>query len=209
MGVARTVAHTKNQSGLRQILPDHLSAVAEISWRDPVRVSGVLAFDTGHPDPPKLEMHPVYSVDKITATAAGLSGVWADDVGNTYYLRHNPDDNTVWYVGLSPLDGSAFAQVFHGTFSPVPVIKEAHLPVGIGAPPVTPPHNVLAGKVVAIDVGWGTAPPFAASGTRLGDTGPVSLQFGSGEDQAKDALLGGNYPVLFTGDFRLWKLRDG
>jgi hypothetical protein len=175
--------------------------VSEISFRSPVRVTGVLAFDKGHP-PDKLEIHPVYSVDKIMGTFSDLSGTWTDDVGNTYYLRHEPSGETVWYVGLSPPGNTAFAQVFRGTFHPVPVIKDSAVPEGIGSGPVTPPQNVLTGDVVAIDLGWGTAPPFEVSGTRLGDTGQVTFELGNGD------LLGGTIPALSAGSFRLMKLSD-
>jgi hypothetical protein len=184
----------------------------EISFGDPVRVTGVLVFDHGHHDifgreinPQKLEIHPVYSVDKITATSAGLSGAWADDVGNTYYLRHDPANDTVWYVGLTPLDSAAFAQVFRGIFYPTPAIKDSAVPAipkGIGTSPVTPPQNVLIGDVVAIDLGWGTAAPFEVSGTRLGDTGSATFVLGSTE------IVGRNVLTLSIGNFRLMKLYD-
>jgi hypothetical protein len=198
--------------------------LTEISVRDPVRVTGALIFDHGHGEDPgdnpqKLEIHPVYSVDKITSTFSGLSGAWADDVGNTYYLRHDPTDNTVWYLGLSPLNSTAFAQVFRGTFYPAPTSKYSAIPEAVPedstvparnpAFPVTP-QNVLTGDAVAIDLGWGTAPPFEASRTRLGDTGPVTFEFGVAADlgPASGDLTGGNIPELSMGDFRLIKLYD-
>jgi hypothetical protein len=176
-----------------------------MSWRDSVRVSGVLVFDHGHGDDPednpqKLEIHPVYSVDKISATFGDLSGAWTDDVGNTYYLRHDPSDDAVWYVGLSPLGNSAFAQVFRGTFYPAPVSKEPAVSEGVGGPSVKPPQNALVGDVVAIDLGWGTAPPLQESGTLLGNTGPVTFQLGSAMIPA--------VPALSVGNFRLIKLYD-
>lgn len=189
--------------------------VNEVSIGDLVRVTGVLVFDQGHrnlsgdfDNPYKLEIHPVYSVDKIMAMSSGssgLSGAWTDDVGNTYYLRHDPADDTVWYAGLSPLGSAAFAQVFRGTFYPPPVIKDSAIPAipkGIGTSPVTPPQNVLIGDVVAIDLGWGTAPPFEVSGTRLGDTGAATFVLGSTQIAAANVL------TLSIGSFRLMKLYD-
>jgi hypothetical protein len=188
--------------------------LSEIYVTVAVRVTGALVFDTGHSSN-KLEIHPVYSVDKITATFSGLSGVWADDVGNTYYLRHDSTDNTVWYVGLSPLGSAAFAQVFHGTFYPAPASK---LPEAVSEDSVAPapkpdfpvtPQNILTGDAVAIDLGWGTAPPIEASGTRLGDTGPMTFEFGSADlGSASGNLTAGNIPALSMGDFRLIKLYD-
>ena len=83
----------------------------------------------------------MYSVDRIAATFSNdLSGAWADDIGNTYYLRHDLTDNTVWYAGLSPLGSEAFGQVFHGIFYPAPkVFGDSAVPEGIGgSPPVLP-----------------------------------------------------------------------
>ena len=177
--------------------------LTEISFNDPVRVTGPLVFDEGHPETPdKLEIHPVYSVDKLTATNSDdLSGAWADDVGNTYYLRHNPADNTVWYAGLSPLGTAAFGQVFHGVFHPSQsVIGDLAVPVDIGGSPV--PQDALTGDVVAVSFGFGVSPPFAASGTQIGLTGEVTFVFGSTE------FMGRNVPTLSTGEFRLMKLYD-
>jgi hypothetical protein len=196
--------------------------VAEIVDGDLVRVTGALIFDHGHGDdnPQKLEIHPVYSVDKITATLSGLSGGWADDVGNTYYLRHDPADNTVWYVALSPPGSTAFAQVFRGTFYPPPASKVPAMREAVSEDSVAPagnrefpstPQNVLTGDVVAIDLGWGTAAPFEESGTRLGDTGPVTFEFSSAElVTASGGPQGENWNILelSMGDFRLIKLYD-
>jgi hypothetical protein len=66
----------------------------------------------------------------------------------------------------------------------------------------------MVGNIVAIGLGYGTAPPLQTSGTRLGDTGAVT--FGLGETQ----LAGREVPMLATGDvrrgdfFRLMKLHD-
>jgi hypothetical protein len=195
--------------------------VAEISVNDPVRVCGALAFDHGH-DPHKLEIHPVYSVDKMTATSysAGnnLSGGWADDVGNTYYLRHDPNDNAVWYVGLSPLGSAAFGQVFCGTFYPAganryPALEDKpqeavsesfEMPAGIYGLPM-PPQNVLMGEMVAIDLGWGIAAEFDVSRTQLGYTGPVTFEFG---ETGIPGAVPADIPKLSMGDFRLIKLYD-
>jgi hypothetical protein len=189
--------------------PPEPSFFTEISFNDLVRVTGALVFDHGHGDDSarKLEIHPVYSIDKRTATFAGLSGAWADDVGNTYYLRHDPMDNTVWFAGLSPLSSAAFAQVFRGTFYPAHVMEGPPVLREMGASPVTPPQNVLIGDVVAIDLGWGVAPPFEVSGTRLGDTGPVTFVLGNTEWMATD-IVRRNVPTLSVGSFRLMKLYD-
>jgi hypothetical protein len=169
-----------------------------------------LAFDNGHDDnPDKLEIHLVYSIDKVTATFSGdLSGAWADDVGNTYYLRHDLADNTVWYVGLSPLGRAAFAQVFRGTFHPAPRVLEESLMHECTGGSSVPLQNVLTGNVAAVSLGYGIAPPFTASRTQMGDTGTVSLRLGRTE------LAGRAVPTLSAGgsspmeEFRLIKLYD-
>lgn len=190
------------------------SFLTELRYGDPVRVTGVLVFDLGHQDwhwfPPgpdpytKLEIHPVYSVDRIAATFSNdLSGAWADDIGNTYYLRHDLIDNTVWYAGLSPLGSEAFGQVFQGLFHPASeVFGDSAVPEGIdGSSPVLP-QNTLTGNAVAISLGYGTLAPFKTSGTRLGDTGAVTFTLGS-------TKLAGRYvPTLSTEEFRLMKLYD-
>jgi hypothetical protein len=191
--------------------------IAEISVNDTVRVCGALAFDHGH-DPHKLEIHPVYSVDKITATFSkssdsDLSGGWADDVGNTYYLHHDPSDNTVWYVGLSPLGSAGFGQVFRGTYFPALVDKPQEAvseslesPAGIHGPAMPPHNDVLIGEMVAIDLGWGIASEFAVSRTQLGYTGPVTFAFGETATNPGRVLRA--IPELSIGDFRLIKLYD-
>jgi len=190
--------------------PAEPNFLTELSFGDPARVTGALAFDNGHgdDDPDKLEIHPVYSVDKITATfSEDLSGAWTDDIGNTYYLHHDQTDNTVWYAGVSPLGWGASGQVFRGTFYPRQVIGEAAVPAGIGGPPVLL-QNAVAGTVIAIEFGYGAAPPFGTSGSRLGDTGAVTFGLG------RTRLAGRDVPTLSTGDvrlgdyFRLMKLYD-
>ena len=177
------------------------SFLTELSYGDPVRVTGALVFDTGHDGWP-LEVHPVYSVDKITATfSRDLSGVWADDVGNTYYLRHDLADNTVWYAGISPLGDVAFGQVFRGTFNPAPVVTEASaIPEGVGVPVL--PWNTLTGSVAAISLGFGISPSFESSRTQLGDTGPMTFGLSSVR------LVGRDVPAFTMGDFMLIKLYD-
>jgi len=155
--------------------PDFL---AELSFGDPVRVTGALVYG-GRPGRP--EIHPVYAVEKITATfAADLSGAWADDAGNTYYLRHDLADDSIWYAAVSPLGGGAFGQVFRGSLIPGHVV----------------------GEVVALDFGYGSAPPSGVTGSRIGDTDAVAFGLGRAE------LAGREVPMLATGAFRLMKLYD-
>jgi hypothetical protein len=157
--------------------PDFL---AELSFDDPVRVTGALVFGLGS-NTGRLEIHPVYAVEKITATfTRDLSGAWADDVGNTYYLRHDLTDDTVWYAAISPLGGGGFGQVFRGRLLPGHVVGEA----------------------VALDLGYGSASPSGATGSRIGDTDAVTLGLGRTE------LAGREVPMLATGAFRLMKLYD-
>jgi len=170
-----------------------------LSFGDPVRVTGALVFDTGHwdDDPDKLEIHPVYSVDKITATfSANLSGAWTDDVGNTYYLRHDPADNSVWYAGVSPLGRGAYGQVFRGTFRP----GQAALPAGAGGSSAR--QGSVTGDVVGIEFGHGAAPSSGADGSRLGDTGTVTFGLGRTELASREV------PMLTAREFRLMKLYD-
>jgi hypothetical protein len=156
--------------------PDFLTG---LSFGDPVRVTGALVFDTGTPG--KLEIHPVYAVEKITATfGADLSGAWADDAGNTYYVRHDLADDSIWYAAVSPLGGGAFGQVFRGSLIPGHVV----------------------GEVVALDFGYGSAPPSEVTGSRIGDTDAVTFGLGRTE------LGGRDVPMLATGTFRLMKLYD-
>jgi hypothetical protein len=158
--------------------PDFL---AELSFGDPVRVTGALVHGLGGGTPGKLEIHPVYAVERITATfARDLSGAWADDVGNTYYLRHDLTDDTVWYAAVSPLGSSGFGQVFRGSLLPGHVV----------------------GEVVALDFGYGSAPPSGVTGSRIGDTD--AMTFGLGRTE----LAGREVPILATGGFRLMKLYD-
>jgi hypothetical protein len=124
---------------------------------DFVRVTGVMVFDVGHgedfDDPnhlPGLEIHPVYAVDKIApAGTADLSGAWADDIGNTFYLRHYQDTNAIWYMCLSPLGAQAFGHVYHGTLD----IQT----------------STIKGTMAALDFGFGASP------SPLGDAGIVSF----------------------------------
>src|SRR5262249_14364689 len=154
--------------------------LAELSFGDPVRVTGALVFGL-RDNPGRLEIHPVYAVEKITATfARDLSGAWADDVGNTYYLRHDLTDDSIWYAAISPLGGGGFGQVFRGSLIPGHVV----------------------GEVVALDFGYGSAPPSGVTGSRIGDTDAV--EFGLGRTE----LAGREVPMLATGRFRLMKLYD-
>lgn len=177
--------------------PAEPNFLTELSFGDHVRVTGTLVFDTGRggDDPDKLEIHPVYAVDKITATfSANLSGAWADDVGNTYYLRHDPADNSVWYAGVSPLGRGAYGQVFRGTFRPGRA-------AGSGGPPALP-QGAVTGDVIAIEFGHGPAPASGAVGSRLGETGTVTFALGRAD------LAGREVPMLAAGGFRLMKLYD-
>ena len=182
--------------------PSPPNFLTELAFGDPVRVTGAMVFDTGHGGD-KLEIHPVYAIDKITATfSADLSGGWADDVGNTYYLRHDLIDNSVWYAAISPLGYGGYGQVFQGTFHPRQVVAgEAAVPEDIGPSPI-PPQDAVTGEFVAIGFGFGGAPPPALSGSRIGDTGAVTFGLG------RTKLAGRDVPMLSTGDFRLMKLYD-
>jgi hypothetical protein len=185
--------------------PSPPNFLTELSFGDPVRVTGALVYDHGHDNnPKKLEVHPVYAVDKITATfSADLSGGWADDVGNTYYLRHDLTDNSVWYVAISPLGYSRYGQVFQGTFHPRQVVAAAAAaPENIGPSPI-PPQSAVTGEFAAIGFGSGAPPSGAATtGTRIGDTGAVTFGLGT------TRLVGRDVPMLSTGWFRLMKLYD-
>src|SRR5262249_43627210 len=45
--------------------------ISDLHFEDPVRVTGALVLDTGHAlQPDGLEIHPVYSVEKILPTAS-------------------------------------------------------------------------------------------------------------------------------------------
>jgi hypothetical protein len=190
--------------GLLGNLPSSPSFLTELSFGDPVRVTGALVYDHGHGDdnPKKLEIHPVYAVDKITATfSADLSGGWADDVGNTYYLRHDLTDNSVWYAAISPLGYSGYGQVFQGTFHPRQVVvAEASAPENIGPSPLL--QDAVTGEFAAIGFGFGAPPSAALTGSRIGDTGAVTFGLGT------TMLVGREVPMLSTGEFRLMKLYD-
>jgi len=181
-------------------VPAEPNFLTELSFGDPVRVTGALVFDAGHGggDPDKLEIHPVYSVDKITATfSANLSGAWTDDVGNTYYLRHDPADNSVWYAGVSPLGRGANGQAFRGTFHS----GQAAVPAGDGGA-LIPAQGAVTGDLIAIEFGYGAAPASGAAGSRLGDTAAVRFGLGSTD------LAGREVPMLTAGGLRLMKLYD-
>jgi hypothetical protein len=181
-------------------VPAEPNFLTELSFGDPVRVTGALVFDAGHGggDPDKLEIHPVYSVDKITATfSANLSGAWTDDVGNTYYLRHDPADNSVWYAGVSPLGRGAYGQVFRGAFHSGQTAAAAD---DGGA--LIPAQGEVTGDLIAIEFGYGAAPSSGAAGSRLGDTGAVTFWLGSTD------LAGREVPMLTAGGLRLIKLYD-
>lgn len=82
-----------------------------------VRVTGVLAFDIGHPDIRALEVHPVYAVDFLTATARDdWSGVWGDVNGLTYYVHHVL--NTFWIFISSPFRDLTLLVAFQGQVQP-------------------------------------------------------------------------------------------
>lgn len=97
-----------------------------------IRVTGPLILDCGHfafgdteGDPcheddsgdHNQEIHPVYAIDIIDTTPSDdLSGTWADDLGRTYYVRQL-DDNTLWWLGMSPFRDHTFARVFQGTIN--------------------------------------------------------------------------------------------
>jgi hypothetical protein len=82
-----------------------------------LRVTGTLVLDVGHlTGDDKLEIHPVYAIDVMDATPQeNLSGVWSDNFGNTYYVRHVAD--TVWWFGKGPVRDNSFGQVFQGTLT--------------------------------------------------------------------------------------------
>jgi len=82
-----------------------------------LRVTGALVLDVGHlTDDDKQEIHPVYAIDVMDATPLdNLSGVWGDNLGNTYYVRHL--GNTVWWFGMGPARAKSFGQVFQGTLT--------------------------------------------------------------------------------------------
>jgi hypothetical protein len=87
-----------------------------------VRVTGVVAFDTGHKiQRVKPEIHPVYSIDIQQQFDLGrpqpvtLSGVWHGSDNGTYYIRQL--GSIVWWLGLSRDQGRSFANVFRGSIS--------------------------------------------------------------------------------------------
>jgi hypothetical protein len=170
-----------------QILPPGVGSnqpnfITALAWEDAVRVTGALVFDIGHER--GLEIHPVYSVDVVTSTLENeLSGTWADDHGDTYYLRHDLADNSVWYAGLSPLGGAIYGQVFRGTFEPA--------------------TETLSGNIVAVSFGYVTpATPLGFSSTPLGETGHVAFRLGQTQFLNREVM------TLIVGNFRLIKLHD-
>ena len=78
------------------------------------------------------------------------------------------------------LGGGAFGQVFRGSLLPDHVVGEA----------------------IALDFGYGSAPPSGATGSRIGDTDAVTFGLGRTE------LAGREVPMLATSGFRLVKLYD-
>ncbi len=103
-----------------------------------VRVTGVVAFDTGHTNPAP-EIHPVYSIDvlqdfpNVRMQPPTLSGAWHGADNGTYYLRQL--GQTIWWLGLSRDQGRSFANVFHGTIDNTNGTIEGEwvdLPMGIG-----------------------------------------------------------------------------
>ena len=138
-------------------------------------------------------------MDKITATfSANLSGAWTDDVGNTYYLRHDPAGNSVWYAGVSPLGRGAYGQVFRGAFH----TGQATAPAGDHGGAPIPAQGAVTGDLIAIEFGYGAAPSSGAAGSRLGDSGAVTFGLGRAD------LAGREVPMLTAGGFRLMKLYD-
>jgi hypothetical protein len=94
-----------------------------------VRVTGPLVLDCGHfditdpfdpcheddPGEANQEIHPVYAIDVVDATAQDLTGVWGDNQGKTYYVHHVGTD--LWWFGMGPLHDDTFAQVFRGSLT--------------------------------------------------------------------------------------------
>jgi hypothetical protein len=79
-----------------------------------VRVTGVLSIDKGH-DGSDLELHPVYGIDIIDATARDdWSGVWGDSSRFTYYIHQVL--NSFWMLITTPYRDLGFVAVFQGGF---------------------------------------------------------------------------------------------
>lgn len=77
-----------------------------------VRVTGVMSIDNGHSNS-LLEIHPVYCVDVIDATARDdWSGVWGDSNRCTYYVHQIL--NSFWMFITTPLRDFSTAIVFQG-----------------------------------------------------------------------------------------------
>jgi hypothetical protein len=83
---------------------------------DRVRVTGVLSIDNGHSNS-LLEIHPVYCLDVIDATARDdWSGVWGDSNRCTYYVHQVL--NSFWMLITTPLRDFSLAVVFQGDLQP-------------------------------------------------------------------------------------------
>jgi hypothetical protein len=82
-----------------------------------VRVYGPLVVDTeGSASSDNTEMHPVYAIDIINATAKDdISGTWADQDGGTYYVSQVGD--AVWWFATAPFRTELFSGVFNGTIN--------------------------------------------------------------------------------------------
>jgi hypothetical protein len=91
-----------------------------------VRVTGILVLDCGHgstdpcdeddPSVDNVEIHPVIAIDIITSTKQdNLTGVWADQDGLTYYIRHVKSE--IWWLAMSPALDYRCASAFYGTIS--------------------------------------------------------------------------------------------
>ncbi|MGC1380447.1 MAG: hypothetical protein WA814_05435 [Candidatus Baltobacteraceae bacterium] len=77
-----------------------------------VRVTGVMSVDNGHSNS-LLEIHPVYGLDVIDATARDdWSGVWGDSNRCTYYVHQVL--NSFWMLITTPLRDFSIVVVFQG-----------------------------------------------------------------------------------------------
>src|SRR5260370_1056495 len=91
-------------------------------WSPPVgagvRVSGALVWDTGHGEDrgEKLELHPLYALDIVTATGIDdLTGAWAMNDGGTCYIRQL--GSKIWFFAMPPFCNPSYATVFQGTLN--------------------------------------------------------------------------------------------
>jgi hypothetical protein len=96
-------------SGIATAIAGHFPAASQ-----PVRISGALVFDVGHPER-QLELHPVYSIDFIGSNSADISGVWGDSDGSTYYI-HNVF-GIIFMLIAPPFRDHRFAAVFVGNLA--------------------------------------------------------------------------------------------